>query len=91
MRGKSNIEVSKSKSERLNLDLVLGKVIQNSSLQCSDISLTKIVPSEGKEIFMTNLCILLALQIILSGSKIYWKDFALLFLLVLFLPAANVS
>ena len=40
MHGKSNTEVSKTTSERLDSDLVIGKASPNSSLQCSDISLT---------------------------------------------------
>ena len=74
MGGKLNAEVSETKSERLDSNLVLGKVSPKSSLQCSDILLTKITSSVGKEIFLTNLCNLLALRIKLSGSNISWKD-----------------
>jgi len=79
---KSNAEVSETKSKRLGSYLVLGKVSPKSSLQCSDISLTTIAPSTGKEIFLTNLCSLLVHRIKLSGSNISWKDYASGFLLV---------
>ena len=91
MRGKSNTEVSKTKLERLDSYLVLGKVSPNSSLQCSNISLTTIAPLEGKEIFMTNLCSLLALQIRLSRSNISWKDSALGFLFTWVVRVASIS
>ena len=91
MGGKSNAEVSKTKSERLDSDLVLGRISPNSSLQCLDISLTEIAPSVGKERFLTKLCSLLALHIKIFGSKTSWRDFASGFLLVWVLLAASSS
>ena len=87
---KSNAKVSKTKSERLESYLVLGKVSPNSSLQCLDISLTETTSSAGKERFLTNLCSLLSLSIKLSVLNISWKDFASVFLLVWVLLADSI-
>ena len=91
MGGKSNAEVSKTNLERLDSDLVMGIVSPNSSLQFSYILLTEISPSVGKEIFLTNLCNLLAFWIKIFGSKTSWKDFASAFLLMWVLLAASIS
>ena len=91
MQGKSNVEVSDSRSERLDSDLVLGRAIPHSSLQHSNIFPTKTTLTAGKYKFLTNLYSPLAFWIKLSGSKTSWKDSASIFLLVWVLLVTSVS
>ena len=91
MWGKSNVEVSYSRSERLDSDLDLGKDNPHSSLQCSDILPTKIVLSAGKDKILTNLGSMFSLWIKLSGSKTSWKDSTSEFILIWVLLVAIIS
>ena len=90
MRGKSNEEVSDAKSERIDLDLVMGRDNPHFSLHHLDISLAKIALLAGKDKFLTNLCSMFSLRIKLLGLKTSWKVSASRFILVWVLLVASI-
>ena len=91
MQGNSNMEVSDASSERLDSDLVLGRVIPHSSLQCLDIFPTKIALSARIDKILTNLGSLFSLWIKISGLKTSWKDSTSEFLLIWVLLVPIIS
>ena len=92
---KSKGDGSKTASERLDSDLVLGKIKSKFWPPCSDISSMNAAPSEGKEEVWyrengTNLLSLFAVLIRLSGSKTLWSGSASGLLLVLIFLAVSL-